>query len=129
MSWFWQSNSIKNIYFKKGNKKMYCELKEPFDKKYVTWIIAYCPDNNSWFTTNERGFYYEHPDEFQCENDAITYFEQNVGEFFNLQAPMNHWSKDKVNFETTKYIKVYRIEEINGNCCYICEREIHKDKM
>lgn len=108
---------------------MYCKVKEPFDKKYSTWIIAYCPDNNSWFVTNERGFYYEYPDEFQCENDAVTYFKQNIKDFYNLQTPMNHWHKDKINFETTKYIKVYRIEEINGNCCCICEREIHKDEM
>lgn len=98
---------------------MYCEVKEPFNRKYSTWVIAYCPDSNSWFTTNERNFYYEYPDEFQCENDAINYFRQNIKTFYNLQTPMNNWFKNEIHLETEKDIEFYEIKEINGNCCCI----------
>ena len=45
-----------------------------FSTEFPTWVIAYCVDTNSWFCTNQRFFYYEYPDEFQCENDAVHYF-------------------------------------------------------
>lgn len=32
------------------------EIEEPFDTKYPTWVVAYCPDDNSFFVTNERHF-------------------------------------------------------------------------
>ena len=105
---------------------MYCEVKESFNKKYATWIIAYCPDNNSWFTTNERNFYYEYPDEFQCENDARNYFRRNIKDFVNIQNPMNHWNKNEIILETIKNIELYKIREINGNCCYIHSRTVNK---
>ena len=105
---------------------MYNEVKESFNKKHKTWIIAYCPDNNSWFTTNERNFYYEYPDEFQSENDAKHYFRQNIKDFVNIQTPMNNWFKDEIILETTKDIVNYKIEEINGNCCCRCQRTINK---
>ncbi|CAB1251604.1 conserved protein of unknown function [Ruminococcaceae bacterium BL-6] len=105
---------------------MYCEVKESFNKKYSTWIIAYCIDNNSWFTTNERNFYYEYPDEFQCENDARNYFRQNIKDFVNIQNPMNHWNKNEIILETTKNIELYEIKEINGNCCCVHNRTVNK---
>lgn len=32
-----------------------------FDTKFQTCILAFCPDTDSWFVTNERFFYYEYP--------------------------------------------------------------------
>lgn len=55
-----------------------------FSKKFPAWIIAYCVDTNSWFCTNQRFFYYQYLKEFQCENDAIDYFEHHVDEFVEL---------------------------------------------
>lgn len=56
---------------------------------FPTWIIAYCVDTDSWFCTNQRFFYFEYPDEFQCENDAINYFEKHVEDFIELTRVMN----------------------------------------
>lgn len=52
---------------------MYQELKgdENFSDKYATWVIAYCLDTDSFFVTNQRHFFWEYNDEFQCENDAV----------------------------------------------------------
>ena len=108
---------------------MYCEVKESFDKKFPLWIIAYCPDNNSWFVTNERGFYYEYPDKFKCENDAIIYFTQNIKIFYNTQNPMNHWQEDEITLETTKYIRVYKFKKSYGDCCFVCKQEVCKNKI
>lgn len=44
-------------------------------KKFDTYIIAYTPDCDAWFVTNERYFFYEYESEFKTEQDAIDYFE------------------------------------------------------
>ena len=60
---------------------MYVEVKESFDTKYSTWIIAYCADTDSFFVTNERHFFWQYEKEFLSEEDAIKYFENHVNEF------------------------------------------------
>ena len=66
---------------------MYKELdkNEAFSDTYATWIIAYCPDTDSFFSTNQRHFYWEYNDEFQCENDAINYFRNHTKEFWDVR--------------------------------------------
>jgi hypothetical protein len=88
---------------------MYQELKgnENFSDKYATWIIAYCLDTDSFFATNQRHFFWEYNDEFQCENDAVNYFRNHLDEFINARKDiLSHcggWSIDKDLFlENTK---------------------------
>ena len=59
---------------------MYKKLKdnESFSDIYATWIIAYCLDTDSFFATNQRHFFWEYNDEFQCENDAVNYFRNHT---------------------------------------------------
>ena len=66
-----------------ANMNMYRELNsnEKFSDKYPTWIIAYCVDTDSFFVTNQRHFFWEYNDEFQCENDAVNYFRNHLDEF------------------------------------------------
>lgn len=66
---------------------MHKELKDNknFTDVFPTWIIAYCPDTDSFFATNHRYFYWEYDDEFQCENDAINYFRNHIKEFVNAR--------------------------------------------
>ena len=66
---------------------MYQELKgdENFSDKYATWVIAYCLDTDSFFVTNQRHFFWEYNDEFQCENDAVNYFRNHLNEFRNAR--------------------------------------------
>lgn len=88
---------------------MYKKLKdnESFSDTYATWIIAYCLDTDSFFASNQRYFYWEYNDEFQCENDAINYFRNNLKEFWNVRKDiLSHtggWSIDRDLFlENTK---------------------------
>lgn len=60
---------------------MYVEVKESFNTKYPTWIIAYCVDTDSFFVTNERHFFWQYEKEFLSEENAIEYFENHVNEF------------------------------------------------
>lgn len=73
-----------------------------FSTEFPTWIIAYCVDTNSWFCTNQRFFYYEYPDEFKCENDAVYYFENHVEEFVELTREMYPNKTNNVFLENTK---------------------------
>ena len=86
----------------------YVEIQKEYDftTEFPTWIIAYCVDTDSWFCTNQRFFYYEYPEEFQCENDAINYFENNVSEFVNLNNEMHPRTTNKAFLENT--MKEYR---------------------
>ena len=88
---------------------MYKKLKdnESFSDTYATWIIAYCLDTDSFFATNQRHFYWEYNDEFQCENDAINYFRNHLKEFWDVRKDiLSHtggWSIDRDLFlENTK---------------------------
>lgn len=86
---------------------MYQELKgnENFSDIYATWVIAYCLDTDSFFATNQRHFFWEYNDEFQCENDAIYYFRNHLEEFRNARKEIlsncGGWSIDKdLNIES-----------------------------
>ena len=82
----------------------YVTIPEEYDSttEFPTWIIAYCPDINSWFCTNQRFFYYEYPAEFQCENDAVAYFEGHVDEFIALSCEMYPSKLHEVFLENTR---------------------------
>lgn len=62
----------------------YKEIDEPFNTKYSTYIIGFCPDTASFFVTNQRHFYWETEQEFQSEKEGIEYFENNVNYFINV---------------------------------------------
>lgn len=59
-----------------------------FDSKFDTYILAFCPDTDSWFATNERFFYYEYPMDFPNEAAAIEYFKRNPKAFLELERTM-----------------------------------------
>ena len=82
----------------------YVTIPEEYDftTEFPTWIIAYCVDTDSWFCTNQRFFYYEYPDEFQCEDDAITYFKNHIDEFIKLNREMHPKKADGVFLENTR---------------------------
>ena len=67
-----------------GNGIRYLEVDEPFNTKYPTWIVAYCPDEDSFFVTNERHFFFFFEEEFDSEEEAIDYVENHVGYFVEL---------------------------------------------
>ena len=63
----------------------YMEIEEPFDTKHPTWIIAFCPDTDSFFVTNERHFFWESEEEFASEEAGIYYFEHQVQHYINIE--------------------------------------------
>lgn len=55
-----------------------------FSTKFPTWIIAYCPDTDSFYVTNERFWFWEYDKEFKTEQDGIDYFEKHINKFVNI---------------------------------------------
>ena len=53
-----------------------------FSKEFDTYILAFCPDTDSWFATNQRNFFLEYPKEFASEKDAVDYFVTNPYDFY-----------------------------------------------
>ena len=66
----------------------YLEIEDSFNKEYPTWIIAYCPDLNSFFVTNQRHFFWESEEEFDSEEAGIYYFEHQTQRFMNVANQM-----------------------------------------
>ena len=77
-----------------------------FSTKFSTYILAFCPDTDSWFATNQRFFFYEYPMDFPNEETAIEYFKRNPGVFYNLEKEMDIYRpsfyNDGVWLENTK---------------------------
>lgn len=59
-----------------------------FNTEFPTWIIAFCPDTNSWFVTNRRFFYYEYEKEFATEEEGIMFFKENPKIFYDEEIRM-----------------------------------------
>lgn len=78
-----------------------------FSKEYPTWIIAFCPDYNSFFATNQRGFFWQHEQDFPDEESAIKFFKENVDIFKEKNKSIlentGGWKyEDSVFLENTK---------------------------
>ena len=65
-------------------EKMYRIMPPDNMQSQDTWIIAFCPDSNSFFVTNQRAFYWEYQKKFESEKSAIEYFESNVDYFLGV---------------------------------------------
>ena len=63
--------------------------KYDFNTEFPTWIIAFCPDLDSWFVTNQRFFYYEYDKEFETEKDGVEFFKNNPKIFYDEEIRMN----------------------------------------
>lgn len=59
-----------------------------FSDVFDTYILAYCPDTDTWFPTNQRGFFYEYEAEFSTEKEAATFFHDNANIFYNIEVEM-----------------------------------------
>lgn len=61
-----------------------------FSTIFPTYIIAFCPDTDEWFVTNQRFFYYEYDKEFKNKQEAIEYFHNNENIFKELRKEMSN---------------------------------------
>lgn len=85
----------------------YEELPEgmDFSTEFGTFILAFCPDTDSWFATNKRFFYYEYSKEFPDEESAVEFFRNNPELFYEKEAQMQVYKPSfylgKVRLENT----------------------------
>lgn len=56
-----------------------------YSEVFKTWIIAYCPDTNSFFVTNKRFFFWSYNSEFESEDEAINFFKNHLDEFIEVR--------------------------------------------
>ena len=86
---------------------MYREMPKDAMQPHDTWIIAFCPDTDSFFVTNQRAFFWEFDKEFESEEIAVNYFEHQVQYFVDLEEKIMSdmvygWKQlDKVFLENT----------------------------
>jgi hypothetical protein len=71
-----------------------CDLNTVFP----TYVLAFCPDTDSWFATNNRFFFYEYPVEFDTEQEAINYFKDNIKEFLELNLQIMRNQRPNFNY-------------------------------
>ena len=62
---------------------MYIEINEDFSTKYQTYIIAFCPDTDNFYISNERHFWLEFEKEFSSSKEAMEYTKSNREYFIN----------------------------------------------
>ena len=58
---------------------------DSFNKHYDTWIIAYCPDTDEFFATDQRFFFWETEETYKTKEDAINCFESHISYFLNIK--------------------------------------------
>lgn len=61
---------------------------ENFNDKRKTYIIAYCPDGDFFFISNERHFYWEYHKEFDTQMEAVKFFKNNKDFFFDCRLSL-----------------------------------------
>lgn len=89
-----------------GDGIVYREAPADFMQPHDTWIIAFCPDTDSFFATNQRAFFWETEEEFNTEQDAIYYFERHIKYFVDIENDfmcriVYNWNSNKVYLENT----------------------------
>lgn len=99
-----------------------------FTSEFPTFIIAFCPDADIWFATNQRFHFYEYDKEFQSYEEAREYFFNNLKEFWELRAEMGEaipfydMSIETMYFSDghDQITQIYRCAEIGGNNDLFC---------
>ena len=93
----------------------YVEVNEPINTEYDTYIIAYCPDFDEFFATNNRHFFWHTTQAFATAKEAIEYFEKNVPYFWSVKNEIMSgfvydWKQDfRVWFDNTgKWYSVWK---------------------
>lgn len=90
------------------------------------WIIAYCPDVDEFFATDQREFYWEYDMEFPSELAAVKFFETHISDFLSVKNDilkdciMGYEPETNVYLANTKkfyweenYPKYVRIEDVS----------------
>lgn len=106
---------------------MYTEIKEPYSTKKGTYIIAFCPDTDSFFITNERHFYYEHEKDFESERQAIEYFKTNGNEFIPIRNKlMQEMGQRNQNHVYLENIQMFFVQADDNNVLQMTPSEFYE---
>lgn len=106
---------------------MYTEIKEPYSTKKGTYIIAFCPDTDSFFITNERHFYYEHEKDFESERQAIEYFKTNGNEFIQIRNKlMQEMGQRNRNHVYLENIQMFFVQADDNNVLQMTPSEFYE---
>lgn len=85
----------------------YISIPDDICKEFDAYVIAYTPEIDSWFVTNERYFYYEYESEFKTEKDAIDYFEQYSFLFLQISKQL----LSRFSFKYDKFVHLLNNSE------------------
>lgn len=106
---------------------MYTEIKEPYSTQKGTYIIAFCPDTDSFFVTNERHFYYEHEKDFESERQAIEYFKTNGNEFISIRNKlMQEMGQRNQNHVYLENIQMFFVQADDNNVLQMTPSEFYE---
>ena len=106
---------------------MYTEIKEPYSTKKGTYIIAFCPDTDSFFITNEKHFYYEHEKDFESERQAIEYFKTNGNEFIQIRNKlMQEMGQRNRNHVYLENIQMFFVQADDNNVLQMTPSEFYE---
>ena len=90
---------------------IYRDMPDDATQPHDTWIIAFCPDTDSFFATNQRCFFWDTEDvgidPFSSEEAAISFFENHLKYFGSIERGimeemiMGGWIVDAIYLENT----------------------------
>ena len=79
------------------------------------WIIAYCPDTDEFFATDQREFFWEYDRKFSSESAAVSFFESHISDFLDVKnnilkdCIMGYKPRDSIYLANTQ--KFYRVKK------------------
>lgn len=81
---------------------IYEEIPDDAMREHDTYVIAFCPDIDTFFVTNQRAFFWETEQDFETKEDAIEYIKLNIEYFKNIHNQIigecyagNHYGRGK----------------------------------
>ena len=129
------SDFKEQIFLTKEDSEVIADV--PYTKKYPTYIIAYEPQSDIFFITNERNFYYEYDKEFENKKEAFNYFKNNYLEFIKIrnvnqqimgQPISNKITIDLENYEYVSYFSYYCTDRELNKMIPVIKKEVKEIK-
>lgn len=81
---------------------IYEEIPDDAMREHDTYVIAFCPDIDTFSVTNQRAFFWETEQDFETKEDAIEYIKLNIEYFKNIHNQImgecyagNHYGRGK----------------------------------
>lgn len=91
---------------------MYKEMSKDVFEHHDKWIIAFCPDTDSFFVTDQRCFYWdtEGKHEFDSEENGIKFFEENLYYFLIIDNTLMSEMCYGITYEQNKEVYLENTE-------------------